>query len=269
MFTLCTRDNWDRWEYYQHYLHEVRCAYSMTVNVDITALRGVKLYPAWLYLLTDTVNAFPEFRTALSPDGVGIFDTMHPSYTIFHPEAETFSVIWTEFSPDYAVFEKRYREDTQRYASASGFAPKPGKPDNTFDVSMLPWAPFTSFHLELYTEGTHLLPIFTLGKAFEQDGRRWIPLAMQVHNAVCDACGLRRLSRGAFPGPPPGKNQRVSPGKLLRLNRRKAGGNLTKSKTSTPLDGETQSPKGALVFRMGRARGGSPRFRLPGTGRAR
>ena len=31
-----------------------------------------------------------------------------------------------------------------------------------------------------------LLPIFTMGKYFERDGKRLLPLAIQVHHAVCD-----------------------------------------------------------------------------------
>ena len=31
-----------------------------------------------------------------------------------------------------------------------------------------------------------LLPIFTMGKFFERDGKRLLPLAIQVHHAVCD-----------------------------------------------------------------------------------
>ena len=30
------------------------------------------------------------------------------------------------------------------------------------------------------------LPIFTMGKYFERDGRRMLPLSIQVHHAVCD-----------------------------------------------------------------------------------
>ena len=30
------------------------------------------------------------------------------------------------------------------------------------------------------------LPIFTMGKYFERDGKRMLPLAIQVHHAVCD-----------------------------------------------------------------------------------
>ena len=39
-------------------------------------------------------------------------------------------------------------------------------------------------------DGKFLLPIFTMGKFFERDGKRLLPLAIQVHHAVCDGYHL-------------------------------------------------------------------------------
>ena len=35
-----------------------------------------------------------------------------------------------------------------------------------------------------------LLPIFTMGKFYESDGKTLLPLAVQVHHAVCDGFHL-------------------------------------------------------------------------------
>lgn len=179
-------ENWERKEYYQHFTQEVVCSYSITVNLDITNLKGQQLYPAMLWLLTDTVNDYEAFRTQETAGGVGVFDTMHPSYTIFDQERKTFSSIWTAFSPDYEEFCTRYRADVKSYQGTGRFSPKPGKPENCFDVSMLPWAHFTGFNLNVHNGGHYLLPIFTMGKAIQREGRTLLPLALQAHHAVCD-----------------------------------------------------------------------------------
>ena len=83
---LIDMEKWDRREFYQHFINEVVCSYSVAVNVDITALRGEKLYPAMIWLLTKTVNDMPEFRTCLTEAGPGIYDSMHPMYTVFSKE---------------------------------------------------------------------------------------------------------------------------------------------------------------------------------------
>ena len=58
-------DSFPRREHYLSFIGNNQCSYSMTVNVDITALGAQKLYPAMIWLLTRTVNEIPEFRMAL------------------------------------------------------------------------------------------------------------------------------------------------------------------------------------------------------------
>ena len=148
----------------------------MTVNVDITALGAHKLYPAMIWLLTRTVNEIPEFRMALVDGVLGVYDDMHPAYTVFNKGSKTFSGIWTEFDPNYSAFLAAYERDSALYSAAVSYAPKPNTPPNSFNVSMMPWATFTAVNLNLYNGGTALLPIFTMGKAFFADGRRLLPL---------------------------------------------------------------------------------------------
>ena len=175
-FTLIDLDNWERREHYLHFINEVRCSYSVCVNLDISNLNGQRLYPAMLWLLTRTVNEMPEFRTSFTEDGLGYYSEMHPAYTVFNRDTKTFSGIWTAYQPDYPSFLHGYEEDE----------PKPGRPANSFDVSMVPWFSFTAFNLNIFGDGTYLLPIFTMGKTFEENGKTMLPLAIQVHHAVCD-----------------------------------------------------------------------------------
>ena len=63
---------------------------------------------------------------------------------------------------------------------------KDGTPTNSFNISMLPWVEFTGFNINVFDKGKFLLPVFTMGKYFEHNGQRLLPLAIQVHHAVCD-----------------------------------------------------------------------------------
>lgn len=72
---------WPRREHYEHYMRAVPCTYSMTVRLDITNLRrrGLRLYPAMLWLLTGTVNRHGQFRMALRESGELVrYDSMEP-----------------------------------------------------------------------------------------------------------------------------------------------------------------------------------------------
>ena len=183
---LIDLENWQRREYYEHFIKNVVCSYSVTVNIDITNLKGHSLYPAMIWLLTKTVNDMPEFRTCLTEEGPGIYDSMHPMYTVFNKEKKNFSGIWSYFSEDYSEFLENYQADVQKYSTSTRYAPKEGTPANSFNISMVPWLEFTAMNFNVYDEGKFLLPIFTMGKFFERDGKRYLPLAIQVHHAVCD-----------------------------------------------------------------------------------
>lgn len=183
---LIDMENWERREFYEHFIKEVVCSYSVTVNMDITGLKGNRLYPAMIWLLTKTVNDMPEFRTCLTEAGPGIYDDMHPMYTVFNKENKNFSGIWSYFSEDYAEFLKRFEADEREYSQSTRYTPKEGTPPNSFNISMVPWLEFTALNINVYDEGRFLLPIFSMGKYFERDGKRFLPLAIQVHHAVCD-----------------------------------------------------------------------------------
>lgn len=196
MFQLIDRSAWKREEYFNHYLSDVPCTYSMTVRLDITELREkrVSLYPTMLYLIAYVVNRHEEFRTALDDNGeVGVYDDLSPCYTVFHKESETFSNLWTTYSPNYKQFCANYENDIQEYGSIYRMIAKPNAPENTFPVSMIPWSSFEGFNLNLQKGYSYLLPIFTMGRFEIVNGRCLLPLAVQVHHAICDGFHLSRF----------------------------------------------------------------------------
>ncbi len=190
------RTLWAREEAFVHFSSDLPCTYSLTAKLDITPLRqaGLRLYPAMLHALSTVVNRHEEFRTALDSDGnPGVFQELWPSYTIFHPDSETFSNLWTRYEPEYAAFLAGFERDLAQYGEEKGLLGKPNPPANTFPVSMLPWIGFEGFNLNLQKGYDYLLPIFTMGKFDERNGKTLLPLAVQVHHAVCDGFHLSRF----------------------------------------------------------------------------
>lgn len=191
---------WSRREYFDHYLDQVPCTYNMTLNLDLTAIlkevkgRDLKLYPTMIYLLAMVVNRREEFRMAIDNDGrVGIYDFLHPSYTVFQKVGETFTNIWTEYNASFSEFYRQYESDVRDYADIKSFVGKPDAPPNIFNISSIPWVSFTGFNLNLPKSENYLLPIFTMGKYFHDNDRTWLPIAIQVHHAVCDGFHLARF----------------------------------------------------------------------------
>lgn len=186
-------DCWPRGPQFEHYFIDVPCTYSMTGNLDITSLlltvkeQGFRLYPVLIYGIARAVNARQEFRMSIDAQGrVGWSDTADPAYTVFHRDDNSFSSIWTEYCPDFQIFYSRCIADMAEYGDIHLLDAKPAGERKLFDISCIPWTSFTSFHLNLKNGYGHLAPIFTIGKYFSNGGRMLLPLALQVHHAVCD-----------------------------------------------------------------------------------
>lgn len=195
-FNIINKEEWHRKEYFDHYFNEIPCTYSMTVKLDITKIKNSdrKLYPTMLYFITKVVNRHSEFRTSIDIDGnLCIFDEMLPCYTVFNKESETFSNIWTQYCDSYDEFCKLYEKDIEMFGSVKKMIAKPDIPENNFPVSMIPWTTFDGFNLNLQKGYQYLLPIFTMGKYYEENSRYILPLAIQVHHAVCDGVHVSRF----------------------------------------------------------------------------
>lgn len=184
-----------RREHFEAFTQQMPCTYSATVNIDVTRMRvllkerGLKAYPAQIYLLARAVNQFPEFRMSLDASGqLGYWETSSPHYTVLNQETKTFSGIWTDYTEDFATFYRACVADSERYATGA-LAPQLEQQANVFFVSSIPWLDFTSFNLNL-APGNDLLPIMTIGKYIEAGERTLMPLAIQVHHAVCDGYHL-------------------------------------------------------------------------------
>lgn len=191
-FNKIDRDQWNRSEHFEHYMNDAKCTYSLTANLNVTLLlnclkdKGIKLYPAFIYMVSRVVHSYPEFRTSFDDQGdLGYWDEMIPNYTVFHQEDHTFSVIWTAYSQDFNAFQENFLKDQLWFGDQRGLWAKPRKPSNTFSISMMPWISFSSFDLHLSND-EYLLPIITGGKYFSDQNETYLPVSLRVHHAVCD-----------------------------------------------------------------------------------
>lgn len=115
-FQIIELDTWYRKSsYFDHYMNEAKCSFSITANVNVTNLlavlkkKKIKLYPAFIYIVSRVIHSRPEFRTTFDDKGqLGYWEQMHPCYTIFHQDDQTFSALWTEYSDDFSQFYRQY-----------------------------------------------------------------------------------------------------------------------------------------------------------------
>ena len=91
MFTPIDLAQWPRGQMFYYFSHMAPTGYSLTVSLDVTALhrtvkeRGVKFFPAYVWLVTKNLNRQVEFRCAVQDGQLGYFDTLTPLYAAMHP----------------------------------------------------------------------------------------------------------------------------------------------------------------------------------------
>lgn len=198
-FTPVDQSRWARKEHFEVFQSFAQSTFSQTVQLDITALLkttkafGWKFYPTIIFLLAKVVNRHAEFRMAMKDNELIIWNEVHPAYTIFHKETETFSSLWSPFDDNILHFHNAYAEDVARYGNDIAYWPKGQSPDNIFFVSAIPWVSFTSFDTNVANMKNFFTPMFTLGKYFTQDGKILLPLAVLVHHSVCDGFHAARM----------------------------------------------------------------------------
>lgn len=186
-------ETWPRAEHFRYYTDIVRTRYNLNADIDITALhrcvkeRKLRFYPTVLWMVMRVVNDTIELRMTTDADGnPGYWDYCVPLYTIFHEDDHTFSDIWSEWDDDFHTFYAQAVEDMTRYADVKGVKAKDGRPDNFVSLSMEPWLSFTGYGCDTYTAPQMLFPIFVMGKWYERDGRKYMPLSLSINHAAAD-----------------------------------------------------------------------------------
>ena len=206
-FTPIDPATWPRVQTYYYFSQMAPTGYSLTVQLDVTALRrtlkarGLKFYPACLWLVTKNLNADPAFRLAKRDGQIGTYDTLTPLYAVFHEDDQTFSMMWTPFDPDFAAFYRAFTENQTRHGAVHGFLAQPETPPppNAYTVSCVPWVSFQHFAVHSCGAADYFFPSVEAGKFTWQDGKCLLPLSLTCHHAATDgyhvAQFLKRLQR--------------------------------------------------------------------------
>lgn len=194
MFTPIDQSAWPRQDHFNYYRNILPVGYTVTVRLDVTRFRAMlqdnhlKFYPSFIWCVSHTLLAHPAFRMAVDKEGnPGTHDMLHPNYTLFHEDDHTFSDCWTEHSEDFAAFYRAFLADNAAYGGIHGMKAKPGQPWNFYCISCVPWLDFTSYASHVAGGGQpNLFPVFTYGKATEENGKCTLPLAVNIAHAAAD-----------------------------------------------------------------------------------
>ena len=201
LFHVINRETWPRSIYFDYYINTIRCRYNLGADLDMTNLqrfrqkKGLKFFPVMLYVIMRAVNNHEECRMAFNELGEpGFWDVVHPCYTLFHPENETFTDIWSEYSGDFSRFYDVVLDDMARYRHVTGkIKARDHEPPNICPVSSLPWLTFTNFAQDSCAENRFLSPLIKFGRYETRGEKIIIPVSVSVHHAAADGFHTCRL----------------------------------------------------------------------------
>lgn len=198
-FTPIDLRTWPRGQMFYYFSKMAPTGYSMTVNLDVTALRdtlgeaGLKFFPAYLWLVTKNLNRQTEFKVAQKDGVLGFYDTLTPLYASFHEDDHTFSLMWTEYSPSFPEFYRGYLQNQKDFGMVHGVLCQTPPPENAYTVSCVPWISFTHFAVHSYENKPYYFPSVEAGKILKEEGRTLMPLSITCHHAATDGYHVHRF----------------------------------------------------------------------------
>ena len=163
---------------------------GMTANVDVTNLyhaakeRGGSPFLAFLWAAANAANSVPELRQRMVGEGIVEYDHCDTAHTVALPDG-TFVNCRTDCRrsfDEFLVYGKQCQEEAK---GRHGFVQPGDDETELIFVSSTPWVTFTQVIQPTPIPADSNVRI-VFGKFFEQNGRKLMPLAIQVNHALVD-----------------------------------------------------------------------------------
>lgn len=194
---------WPRRAALEHFRHMAQPAFSVTVPVDVTGLReraarhSATPWLAYHHAALEAANGIDAMRQTLSADGRGVreFGAIHASTTVLRDDG-SFGFVTLPREMSLARFAAQARPHVERVRQASGdlfAADEPGdiRPETLVHMTAVPWLAFTAF-THARGQGDDR-PKLAFGRFTQAGERLLMPVAIDVHHALCDGVHVGRF----------------------------------------------------------------------------
>lgn len=194
-------ESWPRRAALEHFRRMAQPAFSVTVPVDVTRLReraavhGATPWLAYHHAALEAANGIDAMRQTLREERVREFAVIHASTTVLREDG-SFGFVTLPRDASLAAFAARARPNVERVRQASGdlfAADEPGdvREETLVHMTALPWLAFTAF-THARGQGDDR-PKVAFGRFKEEGSRLLMPVAVDVHHALCDGVHVGRF----------------------------------------------------------------------------
>lgn len=189
---------WKRREHFALFKRAVQPFFSLTVELDVTGIRGrcdqpngPPFFLAALYACVRAANDTDAFRLRIRKGQVWQHDEVGITSTILRDD-DTFGFGRFELTDTLEEFVRAGREELQRVGRvASLVIPEPAD-DALIFHSTIPWLRFTAF-TNAIGRADDSVPRVVFGRCTREGGRATMPVSVEVHHAVVDGLDVARF----------------------------------------------------------------------------
>jgi chloramphenicol O-acetyltransferase type A len=182
---------WKRREHYLWFRKYEQPFFSVTVNVDVTAVWNMSrqggapsFFLTSMFHMLEAANETEAFRLRLRPRGVWRHDRIGVGPTVMRPD-DTFGFVRLEPAASLEEFARRGQAVLDGAASRKALAAGKKERDDVVFHSVLPWLRFTSFTNAIPSRRDSI-PRIVFGQCTREGRRMNMPVAVEVHHALVD-----------------------------------------------------------------------------------
>lgn len=164
----------------------------------------VGVFATCMHAIMGAVQAVPEFRQRIEPDGIFEYERCTPSFTVMGEDG-VFNYAVAEFDEDLLVFAERIRAATQDVRGESELNLDEDHRGDLVFVTCLPWLDFTSVsHPRPMGPAPNpadaSVPRIAWGKIVDEGERKVMSVAVSAHHGLVDGVHLANFYKALEPG---------------------------------------------------------------------
>jgi chloramphenicol O-acetyltransferase type A len=184
-------DGWARREHFHLFRGYDRPHFSVSTDVDVTALyeasrgpEGPSFFLATLFAGMHAASATEAFRLRMRGDRVWCHDAVSIGCTVLRAD-RTFGFGYFPHDPSFPRFAADGRAELERARAGTALLDDAREEDDAYlHSTVLPWIRFTSFTNALRRDDS--VPKLVFGKRFAAGDAWRMPVAVEVHHALVD-----------------------------------------------------------------------------------
>ncbi len=183
-------DRWSRRAHFRLFGDYDRPHFSVTVEVDVSALYrasclpgGPSFFLGTLFAASHAANAVEAFRLRLRGERVWCHAAVGIGCTVLRPD-RTFGFGYFPHQASFPAFQEHGRAELERVRTGTELEDGSDGDDAWIHGSVLPWMRFTGYTNAIRRDDSH--PKVVFGKR-HASGDAWsMPVAVEVHHALVD-----------------------------------------------------------------------------------